>query len=194
MRKLWLVFTIFAFFASISCEKKESFNGTLYDKPAKEFCLTGWDNGKEKRICLSDFKGKVVLMFFGYTHCPDVCPTALQTLSKTMKLLSEEERKKVQVIFISVDPERDTPEVSQKYAQFFYPTFIGLTGTPEEIKKVAKDYMAFYKKVKGQSEGGYLVDHTAYIYLITPDGVLKLIYPSTKQKPELMAEDIKKFL
>ncbi len=194
MRRAWLVFTILVAFLLISCEKKDSFNGTLYDKPAKEFCLTGWKDGKERKVCLSEFRGKAVFMFFGYTHCPDVCPAALQTLARTMKLLDEEERSKVQVLFISVDPERDTPEVSQKYAEFFYPTFLGLTGTPEEIKKVTKDYMAFYSKVEGQSEGGYLVDHTAYIYLIAPDGTLKLIYPSTKQKPELMAEDVRKLL
>ncbi len=192
MRLLWLVLTFL--FLTVACEKREKFNGTLYDKPAKEFCLTGFKDGRETKVCLSDLKGKVVLMFFGYTHCPDVCPTALQTLSKTMELLSEEERSRVQVVFVSVDPERDTPEIAQKYAEYFYPTFMGLTGTPEEIRKVAKDYMVYYEKVKGQSEGEYLVDHTAFIYLITPDGTLKLIYPSTRQKPELIAEDIKKFL
>ncbi len=192
MRLLWLVLTFL--FLTVACEKREKFNGTLYDKPAKEFCLTGFKDGRETKVCLSDLKGKVVLMFFGYTHCPDVCPTALQTLSKTMELLSEEERSRVQVVFVSVDPERDTPEIAQKYAEYFYPTFMGLTGTPEEIRKVAKDYMVYYEKVKGQSEGEYLVDHTAFIYLITPDGTLKLIYTSTRQKPELIAEDIKKFL
>ncbi len=188
MRALWLVLTILLL-TSVSCEKKK-FNGTLYEKPAKEFCLTGWRDGKERKVCLSHFKGKLVLVFFGYTHCPDVCPTALQTLSKTMNLLSKEEREKVRVLFISVDPERDTPEITQKYAQYFFPTFIGLTGSPEEIAKVAKDYMVFYKKVEGESEGGYLVDHTAYIYLIDRKGMLKIIYPSSQQKPELMAEDI----
>ncbi|RLJ70800.1 protein SCO1/2 [Hydrogenivirga caldilitoris] len=194
MRKPWLVFTIFLALLVLSCEKKQEFNGTLYDKPAKEFCLTGWKEGKEKKVCLSDFKGKVVLMFFGYTHCPDVCPAALQVLSKTMNSIPERAREKVQVIFISVDPERDTPEIAQKYAEYFYPSFIGLTGSPSEIEKVAKNYMAFYKKVETESKTGYLVDHTAYIYLIDPEGNLKLIYPSTRQKPELMAQDIDKLL
>ncbi|WP_457601106.1 SCO family protein [Hydrogenivirga sp.] len=194
MRGLWLAFTILFLFLVASCERKEEFNGTLYDKPAKEFCLTGWKEGKERKVCLSDFKGKVVLMFFGYTHCPDVCPAALQVLAKTMKLIPEDDRQKVQVVFISVDPDRDTPQVAQRYAEYFYPSFIGLTGSPKEIEKVARDYMAFYKKVDTGSKTGYLVDHTAYIYLIDPEGALKLIYPSTKQKPELMAEDIKKFL
>ncbi len=194
MRYAGLVITILTLFLLASCEGKKEFHGTVLDKPASEFCLTGWKDGKERKVCLSDFKGKVVLMFFGYTHCPDVCPAALQVLAKTMELIPENKRDKVQVIFISVDPERDTPEKSQKYAEFFYPTFIGVTGSPEEIQKVAKDYMAFYKKVESDSATGYLVDHTAYIYLIDTKGTLKLIYPSTKQKPELMAEDIKQFL
>ncbi len=194
MRYAGLVITILTLFLLASCEGKKEFHGTVLDKPASEFCLTGWKDGKERKVCLSDFKGKVVLTFFGYTHCPDVCPAALQVLAKTMELIPENKRDKVQVIFISVDPERDTPEKSQKYAEFFYPTFIGVTGSPEEIQKVAKDYMAFYKKVESDSATGYLVDHTAYIYLIDTKGTLKLIYPSTKQKPELMAEDIKQFL
>ncbi len=193
MRVGWLVLTILFVFL-FSCEKKEEFGGIVYDRPAKEFCLTGWENGKEKRVCLSDFKGKAVLIFFGYTHCPDVCPMALQVLADTMKRLDEDLRNKVQVIFISVDPDRDTPEKAQKYAEYFYPTFIGLTGTHEELQKVAKDYMAFYKKVEGESEGGYLVDHTAYIYLITPDGTLKLIYNSERQKPEIIAKDLERIL
>jgi protein SCO1/2 len=194
MRVFGLVITILILLGSLSCEKKENFNGTLYDKPAKEFCLTGWKDGKERKVCLSDFKGRIVLMFFGYTHCPDVCPAALQVLSKTMKLLPEDKREKVIVLFISVDPERDTPEKAQKYAEYFYPTFIGLTGSPKDIERVARDYMAFYKKVESESKTGYLVDHTAYIYLIDPRGNLKLIYPSTRQKPELLAEDLRKLL
>jgi protein SCO1/2 len=111
-----------------------------------------------------------------------------------MELLEEEYRDKVQVIMISVDPERDTPQVVDKYAKYFNPTFIGLTGSEEDIKKVAKEYKAFYKKVEGQSASGYLVDHTAYIYLIDREGNLKLIYSSSKQKPELMAQDVRKLL
>jgi len=179
---------------TLACEKKEKFNGTLYDKPAAEFCLTGWQGGKEKRICLSDFRDRIVMIFFGYTHCPDVCPAALQVLARTLELLGEKNSGKIQVLFISVDPERDKPETAQRYAEYFHPSFIGLTGTQDEIKKVAKDYMVYYGKVEGQSKGGYLVDHTALIYLIDQKGNLKLIYPTTRQKPELIAEDIRKLL
>ncbi len=188
MRKLLIlpIFLVLIF----SCEKKKEFKGTLLEKPAQEFCLHGWEKGKDKKVCLSDFKGKVVLMFFGYTHCPDVCPAALQILAKTMKLLPEDKRDKVQVIFVSVDWGRDTPEKAQKYAEFFYPTFIGVTGSKEEIDKVTKAYMAFYKKEKSDSSAGYLVDHTSHIYLIDQKGTLKLFYSSAKQKPELIAHDI----
>ncbi len=177
----------------LSCTKKEEFNGTLYDKPASPFCLRTWEGGKERDICLRDLKGKVVLLFFGYTHCPDVCPTALGVLAKTFKKLSPEERNRVKVLFISVDPERDTPEIAQKYASYFNPSFIGATGTLKELKEVAKGYMAFFGK-SGEGKEDYLVDHSGFIYLIDQEGVLKLIYSSSKQKPDLIAEDIRRLL
>ncbi len=191
MRYLAIFVSIILLILSCESSKKKEFNGTLLEEPAFNFELTT-EGGK--RVKLSDFRGKLVFIFFGYTHCPDVCPAALQNLARMMKLLDEQERSQVQVIMISVDPERDTPEVVSKYARYFYPTFVGLTGSEEEIKRVAKEYKAFYKKVEGQSASGYLVDHTAYIYLIDKEGRLKLIYSSSKQKPELMAEDVKKLL
>ncbi len=190
MGGFWLVITSFLAVFLLSCEEK--FNGIVKGDLAENFCLKGWKDGKEREVCLEDFRGKVVLIFFGYTHCPDVCPVALDVLKKTVSLLDDSEREKVQVIFISVDPERDTPEVAQRYAEYFDPGFIGLTGSHEELRKITKTYFAFYRKV-GEGKD-YLVDHTAYIYLIDTEGVLKLIYPSRKQKPELIAEDIKKLL
>ncbi len=176
-----------------SCKKTHEFHGHFYDAPAYDFELTSQEG---KRVKLSDFlkENKLVLVFFGYTFCPDVCPAALTTLANTMKELSEKERERVQVLFISVDPERDKPEVLKSYVPFFYPTFIGLTGSPEEIERTAREYKAYYRKVEGQSEGGYLVDHTATIYLITPDKKIKLLYTESKQDPEKMAEDIKYLL
>ncbi len=193
MRILKLVIISLLLTTILSCEKKEKFNGTLYDKPAPEFCLKSWKEGKEEKLCLSDFKDKVVLIFFGYTHCPDVCPAALQVLAKTLELTPERDRKKIQVLFITVDPERDTPEISQRYAEYFHKSFIGLSGSSEDIKRIAKDYMVYYSKTESDSKGGYLVDHTALIYLIHK-GKLKLIYPSVRQKPDLIAEDLKKLL
>ncbi|MCS7277655.1 MAG: SCO family protein, partial [Aquificaceae bacterium] len=103
----------------------------------------------------------------------------------------QEEVQKVQVLFISVDPDRDKPEVLKGYVPYFYPTFVGLTGSEEEIRKVAKEYKAYYRKVEGESASGYLVDHSATIYLITPDNKIKVLYTPSKQDPQKMAEDIR---
>ncbi len=189
MKKLTsLIILLLAFVAS--CKRQHEFYGHVFDQPAYNFELTD-HNGK--RVKLSDFtkQGKIVLLFFGYTHCPDVCPMALETMAKVMKKLTPEEAKRVQVLFISVDPERDTTEVLKGYVPYFNPTFIGLRGSEEEIKKTAKEYKAYYRKVEGESAGGYLIDHTATIYLITPDMKIKLLYTQSKQDPEKMAEDIK---
>mgnify|MGYP001627111725 CR=1 FL=1 len=188
MRKLTFLITLFLLL--LSCQKKHEFYGHLFDQPAYDFQLTD-HNGR--RVRLSDYtkEGKVVLLFFGYTHCPDVCPMALETMAKVIKALKPEEASRVQVLFISVDPERDTLEVLKGYVPYFYPTFIGLTGSEEEIRRVAKEYKAYYRKVEGESAGGYLIDHTATIYLITPDMKIKLLYTPSKQEPEKMAEDIR---
>ncbi len=202
MRRAFLFLFLLFFFVACEGKKEQTsgqsgeYNGIVLDKPAYNFCLKTAQNGKVKTVCLEDLlrEADVVLVFFGYTHCPDVCPAAMYNLQKTFGLLGEDERKRVKVVFISVDPERDTPQKVAEYASYFNKDFVGLTGSPEEIKKVAKAYMVYYKKVEGGSEGGYLVDHTAYIYLITKDGTLKLIYPVQRQKPELMAKDLKKLL
>ena len=180
----------------LGCQKKESFNGIVYNKPAYNFCLKTEENGKVKEVCLKDIlkEKDVVLVFFGYTHCPDVCPAAMEVLKNTMKKLDEDDRKRVQVVFISVDPERDTPKVVSQYAKYFDRSFLGLTGTPEEIKEVARAYRVFYEKVPQKGSKDYLVNHSALIYLITKDGKIKLIYSVTKQKPNLIAEDIENLL
>ncbi|MEJ5339131.1 MAG: SCO family protein [Aquificaceae bacterium] len=189
MRKLTTFIVLLLTFV-FSCKKQHEFYGHIFDQPAYNFELMD-QNGK--RVKLSDFTGqkKIVLLFFGYTHCPDVCPMALETMAKVMKNLKPEEANRVQVLFISVDPERDTPEVLRSYVPYFNLTFIGLTGTEEEIRKTAKEYKVYYKKVEGESAGGYLVDHTATIYLVTPDMKIKLLYTPAKQEPEKMAEDIR---
>ena len=193
MSRFILLLLLFFLTFNISCQKKHEFYGFFYDQPAYDFKLID-HNGKEVRLSDYTKQGKIVVLFFGFTHCPDVCPTALNTLASMVKNLKESERSKVQVLFISVDPERDTPEVLKGYVPFFYPTFVGLTGSPEDIKKVAKEYKAYYKKVEGESAAGYLIDHSATIYVITPDMKIKLLYTSGKQDPKKMAEDIKYLL
>jgi protein SCO1 len=129
-----------------------------------------------KQVQLSDFSGKVTLIFFGFVNCPDVCPTTMLELKKVYQALSESERNRVQVVLISVDPERDTKDVLGKYVQFFDPTFVGLTGTPDQISEVAKKYGVFYQKSQIKSATEYNVDHTATVFALDGKGQLRLIY------------------
>ncbi len=121
-------------------------------------------------VSLSDYKGKVVLLFFGYTSCPDVCPTSLALMSAALKKLDDKERSQVKVLFISVDPDRDTPEKLREYTKYFHPEILGITGSKTEIDKVVKQYGAAYKKVDSDSAMGYLVDHSASIFVIDKNG------------------------
>lgn len=131
-----------------------------------EFTLTQ----EGKTVSLSDFKGKVVVMYFGYASCPDVCPTSLAMIGAAMKSLTPEERESVQGVFVSVDPERDKGEALMQYAQYFYKDFVGITGTLDEIKAVTKQYGTYYAKVESDSALSYLVDHTSTTFIIDRDG------------------------
>ncbi|HJR79429.1 MAG TPA: SCO family protein [Anaerolineales bacterium] len=156
--------------------KPESFRGTMYAEPyppAPEIELTR-DNGTSFR--LSEMQGNAVLVFFGYTSCPDVCPTTMAELKQALEQLGEEEAKQARVLFITVDPERDTPERVQEYVDHFNPNFIGLSGQEAELAEVWKDYGVFRQIVQGSSASGYLVDHTARVTLIDQDGNLRLSY------------------
>lgn len=129
-------------------------------------------------VSLRDFRGKAVLLFFGYTHCPDVCPNALAYLAQVLNGLSGEEQRRVQGIFISIDPERDTPEALAEYVAYFHPGLIGVTGTGEEVATVAGLYGAQYCRVEPADPSmGYSISHSAVAYLVSPDGELRFIFP-----------------
>jgi protein SCO1/2 len=145
----------------------------LDPRPAADFRLTGSDG---KAYTLKSFRGKAVLIFFGFVNCPDVCPTTLAELSKVYQALTPAEQGRVQVLMITADPERDTPAVLEKYVTFFDPRFLGLTGTPNQVAEVAKGYGVFYQKSQIKSAREYSVDHTASVFLVDPRGRLRLIY------------------
>ena len=152
------------------------FRGTTYGEPyppAKEFELTR-ENGSKFR--LSEMRGKAVLLFFGYTSCPDVCPTTLAELKQALEELGEERAKQVQVLFVTVDPERDTPERVQEYVDHFNPKFIGLSGTETELAQVWHHYGVFREIVDGTSAAGYIVNHTARVTLIDRDGNMRVSF------------------
>jgi protein SCO1/2 len=156
----------------------------------KDFSLLDPD-GKVRT--LADFKGKVVLMFFGYTQCPDVCPTTLTEMQQVMTLLGPQ-ADKVQVLFVTVDPARDTDAILKQYVPAFDPRFLGLRPADETaLEKVTKDFKIYYKKVPGSSPGSYTIDHTAGSYAFDPEGRLRL-YIKHAQGPETLAHDLKELL
>lgn len=124
-------------------------------------------------VSLSDFRGKLLLLYFGYTYCPDICPTSLAATSEGLKQLTPEERARVAMLFISVDPQRDTPERLKTYAEFFDPLMIGATDTPERLAELAKRYGVFYAAQKVATAGdGYVVDHSADTLIVDEAGRL----------------------
>jgi len=153
-------------------ENKPAFNavditGADY---ARDFALAD-HNGQLRH--LSDFAGKVVLVFFGYTQCPDVCPTTMSDLAEVKKQLGADGAR-LQVLFVTVDPERDTPSVLKNYMVNFDPTFLALCPTPAQLVDVARDFKVYYKKVEGSAPGSYSMDHSAGSYIYDPQGHVRL--------------------
>lgn len=147
-------------------------------------------NGKPRT--LADFQGKVVILFFGFTQCPDICPTTLGASAAAMSLLGSD-ADKVQVLFVTLDPARDTPEVLAKYAPAFHPSFLGLYGNAEATAAAAKEFKVFFQKAPGATPDSYTIDHTAASYAIDPQGRLRL-YMKHGETPDQMAADIKLLL
>ena len=145
-------------------------------------------NGKPRS--LEDFRGKVVVMFFGYTHCPDVCPTTLANFAQTMRLLGKD-AERVQVLFVTVDPERDTRVLLAKFVPAFDPSFLGLYGDAQATASAAKSFRADYQKVPAKH--GYYMDHSTFTYLVDTQGKLRLM-AGDRETPELLAEDIRQLL
>ena len=121
-------------------------------------------------VALHDFRGDVVLLYFGYTHCPDACPTTLTQWRAAFKSLPPHAQEHVRGIFVSVDPERDTPELLKTYARHFHPNILGVTGTPGELQKISAEYRARYEKADIVSDTEYSVNHSGYVYVIDPTG------------------------
>ncbi len=137
---------------------------------ARDFALAD-QNGQIRSI--KDFAGKVVVMFFGYTQCPDVCPNTLQELLEVRRMLGVD-GEKLQAVFITVDPERDTPELLKAYMGNFDPSFVALRPTPEQLQPLLKDFKIYAKKVEGKTATSYTMDHSAQSYLYDPMGRLRL--------------------
>ncbi|MCX7146897.1 MAG: SCO family protein [Sulfuritalea sp.] len=155
----------------------------------KDFSLTD-HNGQPRR--LADFRSKAVVLFFGYTQCPDVCPTTLSTMREAMKLLGDD-AKRVQVLFVTVDPARDTPQLLAQYVPAFDPAFLGLYGDEKTIAALAKDFKVFYAKQPGSTPGSYSIDHSTGSYAFDPQGKLRLLLRHG-ETPQIIAADLKLLL
>ncbi|MGB0944381.1 MAG: SCO family protein [Marinomonas sp.] len=167
--------------------KEASGSNGAFSSLGGEFTLMGVDGP----VSLSDYRDdKLVLMFFGFTHCPDVCPISLTNVARAMKQLTPEQAEQVQGMFISLDPERDTPTILSNYVSFFNESFVGVTGAKKEVDKVVQQYGAVYRIVElEESAMGYSVDHSTRLYLIDKKGELvKLLYHDSK--PEEIAQAI----
>lgn len=156
---------------------------------AHELALTD-HTGKPRT--LADFRGKAVVVFFGYTHCPDVCPTTMAELAQVMKELGPQ-ADKVQVLFVTLDPQRDTQALLAQYVPAFAPRFLGLRGDEAATEKAAKEFKIFYQKVPGKEPGSYTLDHTAGSFVFDPQGRVRL-FVRNGQGPEPLAHDLKLLL
>lgn len=154
------------------------------DGPVVDFTL----QSAKGPVRLSDFRGKVVLLYFGYTFCPDICPTSLAATARALRELPEADLANVQTIFVSVDPERDTPAHLEEYAHFFHPNILGVTGSPEDVARAAKPFEVVYRKHETNGAGGYVVDHTALTYVIAPDGHLAARLPHAARASIVLGE------
>lgn len=170
------------------CDSRPQFVNTDISEAdyARDFALT--DHAGKPRT-MADFRGKAVVIFFGYTQCPDVCPTTMTGMAEAMKLLGGDAAK-VQVLFVTVDPERDTQQLLAQYVPVFNPSFLGLYADAQTIARTAQEFRVFYKKQPGSTPTTYTVDHSAGSYVYDPQGRLRL-YIKHGEKPEVIAKDLK---
>lgn len=146
-----------------------------------------------KAVTNADFQGRFMLVYFGYTYCPDICPTSLHAMMSALDLLTPEQRKKIVPIFVSVDSERDTPAHLKDYVGTFGPTLVGLSGTADQISAVAKAYKVYFAKVPGEAGAPYTMDHSSITYVMDPDGKFATHF-GHGATPEAMAERLRTLL
>lgn len=186
-----LVLIVTGWFYWQSRAARTAFNGMLLDPPqdVPAVRLQGSDG---QAHALTDFRGKVTIVFFGYTHCPDVCPMTASTVTRARELLGNQ-ADRTQFVFVSVDPERDTPERLASYLAKYDSSYIGLTGDEQAIQELATAFGVHYAKVQSTSALGYLVEHTASTFVLDREGRLRAVLPFGLT-PEQMASDLRTLL
>lgn len=173
------------------CKNQPKFQGSDISGTGIGSGLSMVDGSGQSRT-LADYKGKVLVVFFGYTHCPDVCPTSMAQLAQVMTLLKDD-AKKVQVIMITVDPQRDTAQALNAYVKAFNPSFVGLTGTPEQLHKTAQSFRAYYAKAPGPTPEAYAMDHSSSFYILDQKGQARVLL-NGNATAKMIAGDIQQLL
>jgi protein SCO1/2 len=195
----WLGFIVFAFLLS-SCTPEDSVEQNSVEQKFSLIDITGAPWGKDFNLIdhngiprsIGDFKDKATIVFFGYTNCPDMCPMTLYKLSQVVEKLGEE-GSRVQVLFVTLDPKRDTPEVLKQYTTAFHPTFLGMYAAEETIFQTAEDFKVFYQHQTPNESGFYTVDHMGPSFVFDPQGRLRL-FIDDEHSTEVIAADIKTLL
>jgi len=173
------------FLIILGCAQPHEFAGTALNTsdPVPDIVLMSADGP----VQLSDFRGKWTFLYFGYTFCPDACPITLSKLTNVIKQLSDE-GDQIQVVMVSVDPERDTPEMLDTYVHYFNDSFVGITGEKADVDALGEPFGIYYEKSEGSEATGYLVIHSTRFYLVDPEGNARLSYPHETTDDQLMAD------
>lgn len=170
--------------------RPHTFHGTVIQSPEPSFDFNLTSSSGD--VSLSDYRGKLVLIYFGYTFCPDICPATLANVGQALRDLGTQ-ADDIQVIMVSLDPERDTPEKLSKYVSQFHRSMIGVTGSKEQLDEVTSLYGIFYQIAEGSDATGYLIDHTATLLVLDREGYLKLVFPFGVTSQDI-ADDLKYML
>jgi len=185
-----LLALVFLAAATVACTDSEKFAAVTVSAPAPAFTL---HSGGGQPVSLADLRGKVVVLYFGYTHCPDICPTTLSTYARALDRLSPDERARVSVVMVSVDPARDTPDIMAKYVAHFAPDFTGLSGSQAEVDAVIQAWDLTVECGERAADGSYVVGHPAHSYVLDRSGRQRLIVPHDAT-PDTVAADLKLLL
>jgi protein SCO1/2 len=191
---MWRVLVLSLFLGLPACGDRTPTGLRNTDISGAEFgrSLVALKDHHGKAVTLADFQGKVVILFFGYTSCPDICPTTLARFAEVMKVL-DRDAERVQLLFITLDPQRDTPEKLAGYVPWFYPTFIGLYGDMAATEAAAREFKVFFARSKGSEGMGYTIDHSAGAYVFDPAGKIRL-YVKDDAPIDAIASDLKRLL
>lgn len=174
-------------YGAVTWLRPHTFSGTVLQSPSEAAPLTGLTLHTGESADLARFRGSVVLLYFGYTNCPDICPATLSNAANAIEAMGPD-GEDVELLMVTVDPDRDDPRTLGEYVGFFHPRFLGVHGSEDDLRDTASRYGVFFQQVEGSEGIGYLVDHTVSLMAIDPDGFLRVVYPVDVPPADLAAD------